>query len=149
VTFDLYKETGMEPILREMERQALVRAERSGGLEQQLLGLLVHYLSSQDCGSRFLAEARRIGGAYGRQQHAAGAAMRETVESLLRVRNTFAQLAMPAPGLTQPADIAETTALHTRIDHLMDALLLGAIAAYESLRAEPTLPLATPWTAYA
>jgi len=139
----------METGFRELERTAPMRAERSEGLEQQLLGLLVHYLSSRDPGNRHLAEARRIGGAYGRQRHAAGVALRETVEALLHVRNTFAQLAMPVHGLAQPADLAEAAALHARLDHLMDAMLLGTIAAYESQRAEPAVSLATPRPAYA
>ena len=96
--------------------------------EQRLLCLLVQYIGSHETDSRFLAEARNIGLAYGRERRAAGTSMHETIEALLRFRSTFSQLAMPVPGMTLPADLAESAALHARLDRFMDVLLLGAVA---------------------
>ncbi len=106
-------------------------AERMRGLGQRLLGLLIQHINSREENSRFLAEARAVGETYGHEVRDSSISMHDMVEAFLFFRRTFSQLAMPIPGVAQPTDLIEASALHARIDHFMDAILLGAIAGYE------------------
>jgi excisionase family DNA binding protein len=119
---------------RLMERPA---AERMRGLGQRLLGLLIQHINSREESSRFVAEARAVGANYGREARGAAISMHDMVEAFLFFRHAFSQLAMPIPGVAQPTDLLEASALHSRIDHFMDAILLGAIASYEQEK-DPT-----------
>jgi excisionase family DNA binding protein len=106
-------------------------SDRMRGLGQRLLGLLIQYINRREQDARFLAEARAVGASYGAEARKAGVSMHDTVEAFLFFRSSFAQLALPLPGISQPNDLAEAAALHARIDHFMDAILLGTIAGYE------------------
>lgn len=106
-------------------------AERMRGLGQRLLGLLIQYVNRRDDDARFLHEARAVGASYGQQARAAGVSLHDMVEAYLFFRSAFSQLALPLPGIAQPADLVEAAALHRRLTRFMDAILLGAIAGYE------------------
>ncbi|HWQ14352.1 MAG TPA: helix-turn-helix domain-containing protein [Roseiflexaceae bacterium] len=106
-------------------------ADRMRGLGQRLLGLLMQHINRRPDDDRYLAEARAVGAHYGREARAAGASMHDTVEAFLFFRRTFAQLAIPPPGIAHPPDLAAAAELHGRIDRFMDAILLGTIAGYE------------------
>lgn len=112
-------------------------AERMRGLGQRLLGLLIQYINRREDDSRFLKEARAVGSSYGHEAHQAQASMHDTVEAFLFFRSSFSELAMPLPGIAQPTDLAEAVALQARLNHIMDAILLGVIAGYEG--AEPQM----------
>ncbi|HNP74109.1 MAG TPA: helix-turn-helix domain-containing protein [Kouleothrix sp.] len=105
---------------------------RMRGLGQRLLGLLIQYINRREDDSRFLVEARAIGESYGRESRAGGVSLHDTVEAFLFFRSAFAQLAMPLPGIAQPTDLAAAAGLHARLDHFMDAILLGVIAGFEN-----------------
>jgi excisionase family DNA binding protein len=105
--------------------------DRMRGLGQRLLGLLIQYINRREEDGRFLAEARAVGAKYGRESHAAGISLHDTIEAFLFFRSAFAQLAMPLPGIAQPTDLAAAAALYMRLDRFMDAILLGAITGYE------------------
>jgi excisionase family DNA binding protein len=105
--------------------------DRMRGLGQRLLGLLIQYINRHHDTRRFLDEARAIGTSYGREAREAGVSAHDTVEAFLFFRNSFAQLVHPLPGIAQPTDLAEAAELRVRIDHFMDAILLGTIAGYE------------------
>lgn len=106
-------------------------SDRMRGLGQRLLGLLIQYINRQEDDTRFLHEARTVGSSYGRETRLAGVSMHDTVEAFLFFRSSFSRLALPMPGMTQPKDLDQAAALHTRIDRFMDAVLLGAIDGYE------------------
>lgn len=106
-------------------------AERMRGLGQRLLGLLIQYVNRRDEDGRFLHEARAVGASYGQQARAAGVSLHDMVEAYLFFRSAFSQLALPLPGIAQPADLVEAAALHRRLTRFMDAILLGAVAGYE------------------
>ena len=110
---------------------ALPAVERMRGLGQRLLGLLIQHINVREEQSRLLDEARAVGASYGREAREAVISMHDMVEAFLFFRHAFSQLAMPIPGVAQPTDLLEASALHARIDHFMDAILLGAIAGYE------------------
>lgn len=123
---------------RELSRQhwhsqiaARVPSDRMRGLGQRLLGLLIQYINRREDDRRFLDEARGVGLTYGGEAREAGISMHDTVEAFLFFRSSFSQLALPVPGIVQPTDLAEAAALHARIDHFMNAILLGVIAGYE------------------
>jgi len=118
--------------VRMMKRPA---AEHMRGLGQRLLGLLIQHVNSREVESRFLVEARSVGTAYGQSAHDGKISMHDMVEAFLFFRRSFSQLAMPIPGVAQPDSVGEASALHARIDHFMDAILLGAIARYEQCQA--------------
>jgi excisionase family DNA binding protein len=105
--------------------------DRMRGLGQRLLGLLIQYINRREDDGRFLVEARAVGETYGRESHAAGISLHDTVEAFLFFRGAFSQLAMPLPGIVQPTDLAEAAGLRARLDRFMDAILLGVIAGYE------------------
>ncbi len=102
------------------------------GLGQRLLGLLIQYINRREEDGRFLSEARQIGVNYGREAHEASITMHDTVEAFLFFRRSFAQLALPIPGIAQPTDLEAAAALHGRIDRFMDAILLGVIDGFEN-----------------
>lgn len=106
--------------------------DRMRGLGQRLLGLLIQYINRREDDRRFLTEARLVGSNYGREARAAKVSLHDTVQAFLFFRGGFAQLAMPLPGIAQPTDLVEAMALHKRIDHFMDAILLGVIIGYEA-----------------
>jgi excisionase family DNA binding protein len=106
-------------------------ADRMRGLGQRLLGLLIQYINRREDDSRFLKEARAVGSSYGGEAHQAQASMHDTVEAFLFFRSSFSELTMPLPGIAQPTDLAEAVALQSRLNRIMDAILLGVIAGYE------------------
>ena len=106
--------------------------DRMRGLGQRLLGLLIQYINRREDDARFLVEARTVGETYGRESHAAGVSLHDTVEAFLFFRSAFTQLTMPMPGIAQPTDLAESAGLHARLDRFMDAILLGVIAGFEN-----------------
>lgn len=107
-------------------------SERMRGLGQRLLGLLMQYINRRTEDTRFLAEARSVGGAYGAGARDTGISLHDTVQAFLFFRGSFSRLALPLPGIAQPTDLAEAAALHGRIDRFMDAVLLGLIEGYET-----------------
>jgi excisionase family DNA binding protein len=106
--------------------------DRMRGLGQRLLGLLIQYINRREDDDRFLVEARAVGETYGRESHIADVSLHDTVEAFLFFRRAFSQLAMPLPGIAQPTDLAATAGLRARLDHFMDAILLGVITGFES-----------------
>lgn len=106
-------------------------SERMRGLGQRLLGLLLQYVHDRAVDTRFLAEARAVGETYGREARTAGGSLHDVVEAFLFFRRSFSKLAAPLPGLTPPTELTEAVTLYSRMDHFMDAILLGAIAGYE------------------
>lgn len=107
-------------------------SERMRGLGQRLLGLLMQYINRRSEDTRFLAEARGVGEAYGAGARETGISLHDTVQAFLFFRGSFSRLALPLPGIAQPTDLAEAAALHGRIDRFMDAVLLGLIEGYET-----------------
>jgi excisionase family DNA binding protein len=105
--------------------------DRMRGLGQRLLGLLIQYINRHEDDARFLVEARMVGENYGLESHMAGVSLHDTVEAFLFFRSAFSQLAMPMPGIAQPTDLAESAALHARLDRFMDTILLGVISGFE------------------
>ncbi|GAB4119808.1 MAG: helix-turn-helix domain-containing protein [Roseiflexaceae bacterium] len=123
---------------RELSRQnwharlaSRAQPDRLRGLGQRLLGLLIQFINRQPEDQRFLEEASAVGMTYGREAREAGISMHDTVEAFLFFRSSFAQLAMPLPGIAQPTDLAEAANLHARIQRFMDVTLLGTIKGYE------------------
>lgn len=109
-----------------------VAPDRMRGLGQRLLGLLIQYINRREEDRRFLDEARSVGLNYGSEARVGGISMHDTVEAFLFFRSTFSQLALPLPGIAQPTDLDEAAALHARIDHFMNAILLGVIDGFET-----------------
>ncbi len=109
-----------------------VAPDRMRGLGQRLLGLLIQYINRREEDRRFLDEARSVGLNYGSEARVSGISMHDTVEAFLFFRSTFSQLALPLPGIAQPTDLDEAAALHARIDHFMNAILLGVIDGFET-----------------
>lgn len=110
---------------------ALPHAERMRGLGQRLLGLLIQYINRREDDGRFLREAHTVGANYGRETRAASVSMHDAVGAFLFFRSTFSEMAMPIPGIAQPTDLAEAAALQKRLNHFMDAILLGLLTSYE------------------
>ena len=106
-------------------------SDRLRGLGQRLLGVLIQFINRQADDQRFLEEASAIGTHYGQEAFIAGISMHDTLEAFLFFRSSFSQLAMPLPGIAQPTDLAEAARLHARIQHFMDATLLGTVRGYE------------------
>jgi excisionase family DNA binding protein len=105
--------------------------DRMRGLGQRLLGLLIQYINRREDDHRFLVEARGVGTTYGREAREGGVSLHDAVEAFLFFRSAFSRLAIPLPGIAQPTDLAAAVGLRTRIDHFMDAILLGMVAGYE------------------
>jgi excisionase family DNA binding protein len=105
--------------------------DRMRGLGQRLLGLLIQYINRREDDARFLVEARAVGTSYGQESQLAEVSLHDTVEAFLFFRHAFSQLALPLPGIAQPTDLEAAAGLRARLDHFMDAILLGVIAGYE------------------
>jgi len=100
-------------------------------LGQQLLGVLLQFVTRRDEEERFLREARGIGERYGAAAHAVGVSMGGTIEMFLSFRNAHTQYAVPAPRATHTAALAEFVETRARVDRFMDTLLLGVVAGHE------------------
>jgi excisionase family DNA binding protein len=109
-------------------------AERMRGLGQRLLGLLIQHVHSRTQESRFLTEAGTVGTTYGTEAFDASISLQDMVRAFLYFRRTCSQLTSPADGIAYPVDLAEAAKLQEQIDAFMDAVLLGALAGYESQR---------------
>jgi excisionase family DNA binding protein len=112
--------SGTEPALARMR-----------GLGQRLLGLLLQHVHSRAHESQYLAEATAVGTTYGAEAARAGVSLADTAQAFLYFRRACARITAPAG----PANLAEVISLHERIEVFMDAVLLGALAGYESLAA--------------
>jgi hypothetical protein len=102
--------------------------------QAELFGLLLHYLNAHKDNQHLLSAARAVGEQYGVAAQLAGVSMQSAVEAFLPFRGVFTNLAMPMPGIAQPADLAPLSDLRARIDRFMDAALLGTIAGFENKR---------------
>ena len=109
-------------------------AERMRSLGQRLLGLLIQHVHSRTQENRFLTEAETVGTTYGKEAFDASISLQDTVRAFLYFRRTCSQLTSPADGIAYPVDLAEAAKLQEQIDAFMDAVLLGALAGYESQR---------------
>lgn len=105
-------------------------AAQMRGLGQRLLGLLIQYLAWQGDDRRFLADGRAVGAGYGLAASAAGVSLGETVEAFLYFRSSFWRMALQIPPVAQATDVPEVLRIAERIEHFMDAVLLGTIDGY-------------------
>ena len=103
--------------------------DRMRSLGQRLLGILMQYINGSPPDERLLGEARSVGATYGRESRLIGISMHDTVEAFLFFRRAFAQLARPQSN--KPLDVAAVVELRSRLDHLMDEVLLGTITGHE------------------
>ena len=127
--------------------QAAGEASRMRGLGQRLLGLLIQYLTRREEDSRFLAEGREIGAAYGTEAAQSAASLHDLVEAFLFFRSSFMALALQVPTAAHANDANEIARLWQRADRFMNEVLLGTIRGYEAA-GSPERPgeLDTAWT---
>src|SRR5690349_13628316 len=127
--------------------QAAGDAGRMRGLGQRLLGLLIQYLTRREEDSRFLAEGREIGAAYGTEAAQSSASLHDLVEAFLFFRSSFMALALQVPAAAHANDACEIARLWQRADRFMNEVLLGTIRGYEAARAtDRPGELDTAWT---
>jgi excisionase family DNA binding protein len=127
--------------------QAAGEAGRMRGLGQRLLGLLIQYLTRREEDSRFLAEGREIGAAYGTEAAQSAASLHDLVEAFLFFRSSFMALALQVPTAAHANDAGEIARLWQRADRFMNEVLLGTIRGYEAARAtDRPGELDTAWT---
>jgi excisionase family DNA binding protein len=127
--------------------QAAGDAGRMRGLGQRLLGLLIQYLTRREEDSRFLAEGREIGAAYGTEAAQSAASLHDLVEAFLFFRSSFMALALQVPTAAHATDAGEIARLWQRADRFMNEVLLGTIRGYEAARsARQPEELDTAWT---
>jgi excisionase family DNA binding protein len=127
--------------------QAAGDAGRMRGLGQRLLGLLIQYLTRREEDSRFLAEGREIGAAYGTEAAQSSASLHDLVEAFLFFRSSFMALALQLPAAAHANDAGEIARLWQRADRFMNEVLLGTIRGYEAARAtDRPGELDTAWT---
>jgi len=127
----------IEAMLRREWHAPFVEAEvvdRMRPLGQRLLGLLLQYLTRQEKDERFLKEGHEVGYDYGYESYVANIELLDAVEAFLYFRTNFAKTASQMPIASTLTGRQEVSNLYHRIDHFMDAVLLGLIAAYEEAR---------------
>ncbi len=127
----------IEAMMRRQWHEPFAEAEvvgRMRELGQRLLGLLIQYLTRDEEDERFLTEGREIGYDYGHESYAAQIELLDAVEAFLYFRTNFAQTASQMPATANLAEGQENARIHRRIDHFMNAILIGLIAAYEEAR---------------
>ncbi len=97
---------------------------------QQLMGVVLRYVNSQDDDEALLDEARRIGTEYARSAQQIGMSLTESLEAALFFRDTLVEsaMALPEEARVQPEDSAR---LLRRISRVLNVVQLAVAAGYE------------------
>ncbi len=103
-------------------------AMRSGG--QQLMAVLMQYVTRNNGGEAFLQEGRRLASGYGRASRTAGLTLLETLHAFLLVRRSINDSVHQAGALAGAPD-DETWRLYDRMAVFLDAMLLATVEGYQ------------------
>ncbi|MEF3275096.1 MAG: helix-turn-helix domain-containing protein [Chloroflexus sp.] len=111
--------------LSEQDRQAWRR------VGQQLMGVVLRYVSAHDEHSPLLEEARAIGQSYARLARTAGLPLTDAVAAALFFRDSLVEAAMDLPeeAYVRPAESAR---LLRRISRVANEVQLAVVAGYEA-----------------
>lgn len=105
---------------------------RSGG--QQLMAVLMQYVTRSNGGEAFLEEGRRLAAAYGEGCRRAGLTLVETLRAFLLVRRSINDSVHQAGALAGAPD-ADTWRLYDRMTTFLDVLLVATAAGFEGAQA--------------
>jgi hypothetical protein len=105
---------------------------RHGG--QQLMAVLMQYVTRSDGGEAFLQEGQRLAVGYGEASHAAGLTLVETLRAFLLVRRSINDSVHQAGALAGVPD-ADTWRLYDRMTTFLDTLLIATVAGFEQAQA--------------
>jgi excisionase family DNA binding protein len=117
---------GWLPLIPESEREVY----RSLG--RHLLGLTMQFIGMREGGESLLKEAQRIGLTYAEKSVALGITLRETLETLIRIRDTMVDsaLGMPESSLLQPE---ANQHIFRRLSAVFNAVQLAVIEHYQHI----------------
>jgi len=104
--------------LDEAQRNAM----RRGG--QQLIAVLIQYVTRANGGAAFLAEGQRLAAAYGEVNYRAGLSLVESLRAFMLVRRSINDSLLQAGALAGAPD-ADTWRLYDRMATFLDAMLLA------------------------
>ncbi len=111
--------------MSEQERQAWRR------VGQQLMGVVLRYVSAHDEHSPLLDEARTIGKSYARLARAAGLPLTDAIAAALFFRDSLVEAAMDLPEEAHVRP-AESARLLRRISRVANEVQLAVVAGYET-----------------
>jgi excisionase family DNA binding protein len=106
-------------------------AMRSEG--QQLMAVLMQYVTRSDGGEVFLAEGRRLAQRYGEACQRTGLSLVETVGTFVHVRRNMMDSVYSAGALTGAPD-NEAWRLYDRLNTFLDNMLVAMLESYEAAR---------------
>lgn len=98
---------------------------------QQLMGVVLRYVSAHDEHSPLLEEARAIGWKYARLARAAGLPLKDAIAAALFFRDSLVEAAMDLPEEAHVRP-AESARLLRRISRVANEVQLAVVAGYEA-----------------
>jgi excisionase family DNA binding protein len=102
-------------------------------LGQQLMGLTLQFLSSEDDSEIILEQARQIGHEYARNAMAKGIPMKATLEASMFFRDSLIETALQLPDTANIRPEANVRLLR-RVNTLLNAVHLAVAEAYDDAR---------------
>jgi excisionase family DNA binding protein len=106
---------------------------RNRMLGQQLMGLTLQFLSSEDDSEIILEQARQIGHEYARNAMAEGIPMKATLEASMFFRDSLIETALQLPDTANIRPEANVRLLR-RVNTLLNAVHLAVAEAYDDAR---------------
>ncbi len=103
--------------------------DRNRQMGQQLMGLILEYLTAEDDDGPQLAQARTIGHSYGQASHALGLPLTEALRAAMFFRDTLTTSAIQLPDNVR-IPTGSQVRLVTRISRIVNEVQLGVADAY-------------------
>lgn len=100
---------------------------------KRLLGLMLRYVSAESAEERYLDQAIEIGREYGVDARAAGISLRSALEATMFFRDTILESTLDLPKSVH-MNVDMNVELVGRINHLLNAIQLAIVEAYEDSR---------------
>lgn len=117
-----------DPWLLSLDSEARQRNRLIG---QQLIGLMLQYISAEDDGQSILQEARKIGRQYGRNALDAGLSLTEALQVSIFFRDALVESALQLPANARVRPEANVRLLR-RINTLSNAVHLAIAEVYDA-----------------
>ena len=117
-----------DPWLSSFDNEARARSRLMG---QQLIGLMMQYLSAEDDGQNIVQEARQIGRQYGHHALEAGMSLTEALQISIFFRDALVESALQLPANVRIRPEANVRLLR-RINTLLNTVHLAVAEVYDA-----------------
>jgi excisionase family DNA binding protein len=123
------KQLGAQESERWLQRHDGGARDRHRQMGQQLMGLILEYLTAEDDGGPQLEQARKIGARYGETSRGLGLPLTDVLRAAMFFRDTLTTSAIQLPDNVR-IPIESQVRLVTRISRIINEVQLGVADAY-------------------